>query len=232
MSDGDALIATGSGRGAAPADRADRRSAGGHSRRAQPGQRVSGAAQPGADASGHSTGRADDALQIDMQPRDQAGREHCAMVAYASRCGHHRPRRSSGGAASLVAAFTVARNRVDVTRREADRRYVEACPHASAPCARRGQGQWALGYREPLNPNERAKRDNDGLLVRQRIIDIYSKRRLRRASIRATCAAAFAGTASTPSAGRAFRAGGPRSSSPKSSTTSTSCCGSASTAAR
>jgi sulfite reductase (ferredoxin) len=41
--------------------------------------------------------------------------------------------------------------------------------------ARRGQGQWALGYREPLNPNERAKKDNDGLLVRQRIIDIYSK---------------------------------------------------------
>ena len=39
--------------------------------------------------------------------------------------------------------------------------------------ARRGQGQWALGYKEPLNPNERAKRDNDGLLVRQRIIDIY-----------------------------------------------------------
>jgi sulfite reductase (ferredoxin) len=39
--------------------------------------------------------------------------------------------------------------------------------------ARKGQGQWALGYREPLNPNERAKRDNDGLNVRQRIIDIY-----------------------------------------------------------
>ncbi len=39
--------------------------------------------------------------------------------------------------------------------------------------ARRGQGQWALGYKEPLNPNERSKRDNDGLLVRQRIIDIY-----------------------------------------------------------
>ncbi|MDP9118240.1 MAG: nitrite/sulfite reductase [Actinomycetota bacterium] len=39
--------------------------------------------------------------------------------------------------------------------------------------ARKGQGQWALGYREPLNPNERAKRDNDGLDVRQRIIDIY-----------------------------------------------------------
>ena len=39
--------------------------------------------------------------------------------------------------------------------------------------ARKGQGQWALGYREPLNPNERAKRDSDGLDARQRIIDIY-----------------------------------------------------------
>jgi sulfite reductase (ferredoxin) len=38
---------------------------------------------------------------------------------------------------------------------------------------RKGQGQWALGYREPLNPNERTKRDNDGLNVRQRIVDIY-----------------------------------------------------------
>jgi sulfite reductase (ferredoxin) len=39
--------------------------------------------------------------------------------------------------------------------------------------ARKGQGQWALGYREPLNPNERAKKDDDGLNVRHRIIDIY-----------------------------------------------------------
>jgi sulfite reductase (ferredoxin) len=39
--------------------------------------------------------------------------------------------------------------------------------------ARKGQGQWALGYREPLNPNERAKRDDDGLNVLRRIIDIY-----------------------------------------------------------
>ena len=39
--------------------------------------------------------------------------------------------------------------------------------------AGKGQGQWALGYREPLNPNERNKRDSDGLAVRQRIIDIY-----------------------------------------------------------
>jgi len=39
--------------------------------------------------------------------------------------------------------------------------------------ARKGQGQWALGYHEPLNPNERSKRDDDPLNVRQRIIDIY-----------------------------------------------------------
>ena len=39
--------------------------------------------------------------------------------------------------------------------------------------ARKGQGQWALGHREPLNQNERVKRDDDGLNVRQRIIDLY-----------------------------------------------------------
>ena len=39
----------------------------------------------------------------------------------------------------------------------------------------RGQGQWALGYREPLNPNERMKKDSDGLEVRQRVLDIYAK---------------------------------------------------------
>ncbi|HEY3734139.1 MAG TPA: nitrite/sulfite reductase [Streptosporangiaceae bacterium] len=40
----------------------------------------------------------------------------------------------------------------------------------------RGEGQWALGYREPLNKNEEAKKNDDGLNVRQRIIDIYAKR--------------------------------------------------------
>src|SRR3954464_11292564 len=38
---------------------------------------------------------------------------------------------------------------------------------------RRGQGQWALGYREPLNPNERSKKDDNPLNVRQRIIERY-----------------------------------------------------------
>ena len=39
---------------------------------------------------------------------------------------------------------------------------------------RTGQGQWALGFREPLNPNERFKKDDDGLNVRARIENIYS----------------------------------------------------------
>ncbi len=39
----------------------------------------------------------------------------------------------------------------------------------------RGQGQWALGYREPLNANEQAKKDSSPLTVKQRILDIYSK---------------------------------------------------------
>jgi len=43
------------------------------------------------------------------------------------------------------------------------------------PKRKRGEGQWALGYREPLNKNEENKRNDDGLNVRQRIIDIYSK---------------------------------------------------------
>ena len=38
-----------------------------------------------------------------------------------------------------------------------------------------GQGQWALGHLEPLNPNERTKKDDDGLNVRRRIETIYSK---------------------------------------------------------
>ena len=40
---------------------------------------------------------------------------------------------------------------------------------------RKGQGQWALGYREPLNKNEEHKKNDDGLNVRQRIIDVYAK---------------------------------------------------------
>ena len=37
------------------------------------------------------------------------------------------------------------------------------------------QGQWALGYREPLNAAERTKKDDDGLNVRDRILNAYAK---------------------------------------------------------
>jgi sulfite reductase (ferredoxin) len=45
----------------------------------------------------------------------------------------------------------------------------------AAPRRKRGEGQWALGYREPLNKNEENKKFDDGLNVRQRIIDVYAK---------------------------------------------------------
>ena len=54
-----------------------------------------------------------------------------------------------------------------------------AHPRAAAPtgpAAPRGEGQWALGFHEPLNPNERFKKDDDGLNVRARIENVYSHR--------------------------------------------------------
>ena len=41
---------------------------------------------------------------------------------------------------------------------------------------KRGEGQWALGYHEPLNQNEQSKKDDNPLNVRARIEHIYSKR--------------------------------------------------------
>jgi sulfite reductase (ferredoxin) len=41
---------------------------------------------------------------------------------------------------------------------------------------KRGEGQWALGYTEPLNKNEQSKKDDNPLNVRARIVDIYSRR--------------------------------------------------------
>ena len=56
-----------------------------------------------------------------------------------------------------------------------------AAPSRPAPTtptrkARRGEGQWAMGHHEPLNPNERTKKDDDGLNVRRRIETIYAHR--------------------------------------------------------
>ncbi|MBF6172271.1 nitrite/sulfite reductase [Nocardia blacklockiae] len=39
---------------------------------------------------------------------------------------------------------------------------------------RKSEGQWALGYREPLNPNEQSKKDDNPLNVRARIENIYA----------------------------------------------------------
>ncbi|TYL55736.1 nitrite/sulfite reductase [Nocardioides sp. BGMRC 2183] len=44
------------------------------------------------------------------------------------------------------------------------------------PRPRRAEGQWALGYTEPLNKNEQSKKDDDPLNVRDRILYTYSKR--------------------------------------------------------
>jgi sulfite reductase (ferredoxin) len=47
---------------------------------------------------------------------------------------------------------------------------------APRPPRTRGEGQWALGHREPLNVNERMKKDDDGLNARLRIEHVYSHR--------------------------------------------------------
>ena len=54
----------------------------------------------------------------------------------------------------------------------------EALPASPAlrPRPKRGEGQWALGYREPLNANEQSKKDDDALNVRARIESIYAHR--------------------------------------------------------
>ena len=59
-------------------------------------------------------------------------------------------------------------------RPEAHRRAAEERTKRGPPIKKRGQGQWALGYYEPLNLPEQTKRDDDGLNVRERIEKIYS----------------------------------------------------------
>ena len=49
----------------------------------------------------------------------------------------------------------------------------------TSPRLTKSQGQWALGHREPLNPNEQFKQDDDALNVRDRILNQYSNDRLR-----------------------------------------------------
>jgi sulfite reductase (ferredoxin) len=53
------------------------------------------------------------------------------------------------------------------------------CQSEAPPRPARGEGQWALGYTEPLNAAEVAKKEDDGLNVRRRIEEIYSQRGFR-----------------------------------------------------
>ncbi|MDH2415844.1 nitrite/sulfite reductase [Nocardioides sp. CER19] len=58
-----------------------------------------------------------------------------------------------------------------------DLRYKPAfAKRTEIPRPKRGEGQWALGFTEPLNKNEQSKKDDDPLNVRDRILHIYSKR--------------------------------------------------------
>jgi sulfite reductase (ferredoxin) len=47
-------------------------------------------------------------------------------------------------------------------------------PPKARPPKRKGEGQWKLGYREPLNANEQVKKDDNPLNVRARIENIYA----------------------------------------------------------
>ncbi|KAA0022979.1 nitrite/sulfite reductase [Antrihabitans cavernicola] len=67
--------------------------------------------------------------------------------------------------ARVRAAHKTAATRADVAPRE----------RVARPVKRKAEGQWALGYREPLNANEQAKKDDHPLNVRARIENIYAK---------------------------------------------------------
>jgi sulfite reductase (ferredoxin) len=61
-----------------------------------------------------------------------------------------------------------------IASQTSDRAQRPAAPRKPRP--KRGEGQWALGYREPLNKNEQLKKDDDALNVRARIENIYAHR--------------------------------------------------------
>jgi sulfite reductase (ferredoxin) len=75
-------------------------------------------------------------------------------------------------AAHLDSALIVARG----TQREGPSSMNDSTVRTSRPRPRRGEGQWALGYSEPLNKNEQTKKDDNPLNVRARILDIYAQR--------------------------------------------------------
>jgi len=72
----------------------------------------------------------------------------------------------------------VARERAQHARERRARPRAEVTgprERTTKPVRRKSEGQWALGYREPLNPNEQSKKDDNPLNVRARIENIYAK---------------------------------------------------------
>lgn len=71
----------------------------------------------------------------------------------------------------------IARERAAAARGRRARPRPAAGPRerTGKPVRRKSEGQWALGYREPLNPNEQSKKDDNPLNVRARIENIYAK---------------------------------------------------------
>lgn len=87
------------------------------------------------------------------------------------------PARSDGSAARLACSRGTADNggrRHGGQQHPGPGRGPDVPRPARTPRRPRGEGQWALGHREPLNPNERIKKDDDPLNVRARIENIYA----------------------------------------------------------
>ncbi|RBO88353.1 nitrite/sulfite reductase [Nocardia puris] len=95
-----------------------------------------------------------------------------APAARPARSATERPQRADAERPERPAAERRAR----ANRPERPRREVPAGTRArtGAPVRRKSEGQWALGYREPLNPNEQSKKDDNPLNVRARIENIYA----------------------------------------------------------
>jgi len=81
------------------------------------------------------------------------------------------------GSAVTTGAAAPAGTRDPATGRRPGRADDAAAAPAARPVRRaKGEGQWAVGHREPLNPNERFKKDDNPLNVRARVENIYAHR--------------------------------------------------------
>ncbi|MEJ2861637.1 nitrite/sulfite reductase [Actinomycetospora flava] len=85
---------------------------------------------------------------------------------------------ASSGAPSSEKAATSEESYAETTPLRHPGATEDAPPKPKPARARKGkaEGQWALGYREPLNKNEQSKKDDHPLNVRARIENIYAHR--------------------------------------------------------